>query len=290
MFATIISDCQDPNAVGRQLTRVAALFGSDVTRIVVVGVQDEMAAAGNLVDMLDAADGAEGSILVNVAPRDGIKAGMERWLNGAPFVCFSVGNTMVISSVHGGTLSLVKKLGIVQTVGGFDIPTVMEWAVEQGLLTVGVADKIIGSQFRSFEFLPRVALWLHQGMNIPMQVTDISDVTGEPPIVVWWVDCFGNCKTTLLYEDLGKIRESDDDAIKDLPFYPHLSDVPNGTLAWIIGSSGFGEYRFLEIVLGGGNAAKYLCEIPVVKKFLEVSRITAHDLLEELLKVRLPKK
>lgn len=70
MFCTIISDCQDDNVFGRQKTRIAALFGSSIDAITMIGVSNELEAAGNLVDVLDAAGGASGIVLVNVAPRD----------------------------------------------------------------------------------------------------------------------------------------------------------------------------------------------------------------------------
>ncbi|GEM_PF-1449009 len=43
-----------------------------------------------------------------------------------------------------------------------------------------------------------------------------------------------------------------------LSVYRRLKDVPNGGLAVIVGSSGLGERRFLEIVVQGGNAGKQL--------------------------------
>lgn len=254
MFVTIISDCQDDNALGRQATRIAALFGSDVTAISPIGVSTELEAAGNLVDVLDAADGANGIVLVNVAPR-GAGARKKGWENGSPFCYFVVGGVTVISSIGTGiTLALVKKLEMAEKVHILDIPTVMQWAVERRLIKRDIADSVIHSQFRSFEFLPRAALWLYQKEHLPAQTTDIFELTKYPDPLVWWVDNFDNCKTTLLYEELGKIRESDFTEVRNLPFYPRLRDVPQGTLAWVIGSSGFGADRFLEIVLKGGRA------------------------------------
>ena len=66
MFVTIINDCRDPNALGRQATRAASLFDCSVTPI---GVENDLEAAGMLVDVLDAAEDRKGVILVNVAPR-----------------------------------------------------------------------------------------------------------------------------------------------------------------------------------------------------------------------------
>jgi hypothetical protein len=68
MNITIINDCRDANAVGRQSTRASVLIGGPVS---FVGVQNDIEAAGNLIDILDAYGGAPGAILVNVAPRNG---------------------------------------------------------------------------------------------------------------------------------------------------------------------------------------------------------------------------
>ncbi len=269
MFCTIISDCTDDNAFGRQAARIAALFGSSVTTITPpIGVMRTMHAAGNLVDVLDATHGAKGIVMVNVAPRDNA-ADTKGLLNGAQFGYFFVRETMVISTIDKMILSLVNKLGIIEKmqyipnipkVHLLDIPTVMEWAVQRRLIERNIADRVIHSQFRSFEFLPRAALWLHQQEDIPAQATDIFELAEYPEPMVWWIDNFDNCKTTLLYEELEKIRRSNFRQVNDLPFYPHLEDVPQGTLAWVIGSSGFGDDRFLEIVLKGGRAAHHIGE------------------------------
>ena len=68
MFVTIINDCKDSNTFGRQETRASLLFN---THIATVGVEYgvTLEAAGNLIDILDASEGAKGVILVNIAPR-----------------------------------------------------------------------------------------------------------------------------------------------------------------------------------------------------------------------------
>ena len=73
MFVTIINDCKCENAKIRQVTRVASLFDCSVY---FSGVANDIEAAGNLVDVLDACEGREGIILVNVAPRHG---GGKKW-------------------------------------------------------------------------------------------------------------------------------------------------------------------------------------------------------------------
>ncbi len=244
MFVTIINDCRDANAFGRQATRAAALLSAPV---VTVGVSNDLEAAGNLVDAIDAACDRTGVIIVNVAPRNGVG---KRWPNGTPFGWFRVGNVTVLASVDGLTLSLAKKAGLLADgVQVFDIPTVMDTAVTENLVDRVIADRVVGTQFRSFEFLPRAAAWLVEGRALPTELlaeADIPDASAD----VWCVDNFGNCKTTLLVgEDASGTR------FADLPRYEHLKDVPDGEMALIAGSSGLADQRFLEAVIQGGNAA-----------------------------------
>jgi hypothetical protein len=67
------------------------------------------------------------------------------------------------------------------------------------------------------------------------------------------VDCFGNCKTTLLSVD-----DHLNTRLAELPRYAYLKDVPDGESGVIVGSSGHGQNRFLEIVTQGGDASKSL--------------------------------
>jgi hypothetical protein len=242
MFVTIINDCRDANAAGRQATRAAALFGAPVH---LVGVSSDLEAAGNVVDVLDAAGGAEGVVLVNVAPRHGAA---KKWPNGTPFGWFRSGRTLVAASIDGLTLSLAKKLGIADAVNVLDIPTVIAQAVTDGLIGRRDGERVVATQFRSFEFLPRAAAWIASGADVPSERMDASEVPDAPP-AVWWIDNFGNCKTTLL---------EGEEAGLPFPRYPRLKDVPDGGAALIVGSSGFGDRRFLELVVQGGNAAREL--------------------------------
>lgn len=249
MFVTIINDCKDANAFGRQGTRAAALFGGPVTT---VGIANDIEAAGNLVDALDAAEGRAGAILVNVAPRSGAA---KRWTNGTPFGWLRVGETVVVASIDGLTLSLVKKLGVAAVINVFDIPEVMDAAARHSLLPRATADAVAATQFRSFEFLPRVARWLSQGYVLPSTPLAVADVPDAPPSV-WWTDNFGNCKTTVLPEELPRlIGDGNLGGVTSLAHYARLKDVPDGEAAFVTGSSGFGDKRFVEVVIQGGNAA-----------------------------------
>lgn len=246
-FVTVINDCRDDNAMGRQLTRVASLFDQCTT--IGVEVTSDIEAAGNLVDVLDAAEGRPGIILVNVAPRNGLS---RQFGNGSPFGFFYYGKTLVISSLGGYTLSLVTKLDIAQSIIGLDLERL---AFELG--DEVITSRIIGTQFRSFEFLPRIAslLWSHPKVIDPKN--SLSDCP-KCPRVAWSIDCFGNVKTTLLPGDIDF-----EDGEEILIYDKHsatcvangLRDVADGQLALIVGSSGFLDQRLIEIVVSGGSAA-----------------------------------
>lgn len=235
MFCTVINDCRDANAAGRQTTRVAALLGWPIAFI---GAQSDLEAGGNLVDALDAGEGRKGVILVNIAPRSG-KA--KKWRNGTPFGYFWYKETLVVASVDGFTLSLAKKLGILRDLRILEIPP--EYAK---------------SQFRSFEFLPRVAQALLKGEFLESRNFLWAEVP-EAPKAVWWVDNFGNCKTTLLSQDVGfQVGHLVKTKIGEPPCFESLKDVPDGVTGFVIGSSGLKDQRFLEIVIQGRSAAQDL--------------------------------
>jgi hypothetical protein len=137
MFTALINDCRDDNALGRQALRVTQLFDRSP---VCIGVKSDREAAGNLVDLLDAAQGEPGVILVNVAPRHG---SAKKWANGTPFGAFWYQKTLVVSSIDGVTLSLVHQFGLITSFTLFDIPTVMTWAEKEGILSASQAQAIV---------------------------------------------------------------------------------------------------------------------------------------------------
>ncbi len=254
MFITIITDCKDDNAKGRQTSRCAALMGVTPSFVGIDGgfsEAGELECAGNLIDILDATEKQKGIIIANVAPRGGSG---KKYANGTPFGWFKYGETTVLASIEGKVLSLVKSLGIADKLNVFDIPTVMNVAVEKGWLDEVTSKRIINTQFRSFDFLPRAGAWLMQGQDIPTEVIDIQgSLEGGH---VWKIDNFGNVKTTLLESNIK------DGVLKskwgDLTFYPRLKDVPEGAKAAIVGSSGIEEKRFIEIVAQDKSAAREL--------------------------------
>ncbi len=253
-FVTIINDCDSPNDFGRQATRIFRLFGR--TPVITVGIKfgGTLEAAGNLIDMLDASDGQKGVILMNAAPRHGEG---KKWPNGTPFGYFFYNDTVIISTIDGYCLSLAKKFDLIDHIRLTDLPTVVDEMIKQKQLDPKLRDLIVKSQFRSFDYMPRLAKWLTDGLKIPHEKYAVNNIKTIPQ-VVWLVDGFGNCKTTVLHEEVehkqGKVLKT---KIGELTCYERLKDVPNDTPALIIGSSGFGLKRFLEVVVQGKNAAKF---------------------------------
>lgn len=258
MFVTLITDCSDQATMGRSLTRISTLFDSNITPVGVdkngkLSPSSFVEAAFNLVDILDASGGEKGVVLVNVAPRSGLA---KKWKNGTPFGYFYYNNTLVCSSIDGGVLSLVKKLGVVDKLEIWDIPEVMEYIKSENILESDKADYIKETQFRSFEFLPRVARWTWDKVDVPTKEYIIDDVKIDNEAAV--IDNFGNIKSTILPEEIqfkpGNMVEL---AIgRTIKCYKRLKDVPNNELALVIGSSGISENRFLELVVQGASAHK----------------------------------
>jgi len=246
MNVTIINDCRDANALGRQTTRTEALLNCAITFI---GVANDLEAAGNIIDIVDALDENEGIILVNVAPRNG-KA--KKWHNGTPFGYFRYKNILVLASVDGYTLSLVKKFGLIDHINVLEIPQTLEQLIKAGALREELRDQITRTQFRSYDYLPRVAAYLATGKELEGERLDINDIA-DVPNTVWWIDNFGNCKTTLIHEDI-KQAESIDLSGVHVPYYSRLKDVPDREMGIISGSSGIDNRRFLEIVVQGRSA------------------------------------
>jgi hypothetical protein len=262
MFVTVITDCFDPNAASRQVTRYQSYLGlptflvgvnMPTTNIDISPNHGELEAAFQMIDNLDAAEGSKGVIVANVAPRQG-KA--KKWPNGTPFGYFHYKNTLVLSSIDGLTLSLVKKLGLVDHINMFDIPTVIRAMIDAGHLEEWHFEHITKSQFRSFEFLPRAAKWLSQGFDLPTEKYSISEIS-DAPKAIGYIDNFGNTVTTMLPEDIdfepGKKLQT---KYGEFTCYERLKDVPNGETALIIGSWGLDKRRWISFITQGKSTAE----------------------------------
>lgn len=252
MYITVINDCCDPGTMNRQVVRLSTLFPGVNISPVAVGNYADIEASGLIIDTLDAAMGEPGIILANVAPRYG-KA--KKWPNGTPFGHIHYKNTEIFATVDGLTLSLLSKFGLADSIEVYDIPTVLDAVIQQGKLAEDMREVITNTQFRSYEFLPRAARWYMDGIKLPYVKHRLTDFL-KAPLAVWYVDNFGNCKTTALAED---INHKPGQVVKtswgDINCYARLKDVPNGEAGLTVGSSGYGSKRFVEFVVQGKSAA-----------------------------------
>jgi hypothetical protein len=249
MFTTIINDCRDDNARARQESRLASLLGTPLS---FVGVQSDLEAGLQLIDILDATEGRPGLILVNVAPRGGHTT---KWENGTPFAYFRYQETLIVSSVDGYVLSGVKKFGLTTSVQLLDTHSAAATMAATGFVTAAAAARIPTTQFRSFDFTPRVGAFLFGGGDVPTEEYSLGQVPNLPA-AVWHIDNFGNCKTTLTATDLADASELVT-RFGTLPHIKKLRDLPDGHHALVSGSSGLGDTRFLELMAQRQNFAKH---------------------------------
>lgn len=259
MFTTIITDCKGENEKGRQVTRCNSLGLGPTNLIGVDSGLGEIAtieAAGNLIDTLDASEGKKGVVIVNVAPRGNKKDGV----NGTLFCYFNYKNTLVISTIGGYTLSLVKQFGLVKKVNVLETQQALEFAVKQKLISKKLSKYIVNTQFRSFDFAPRVAKWLFDGIKILSSAYSLYTIPNIPTCI-WCIDAFGNCKLTITSRDL-KLNNKKfvKTNLGTFSFLERLKDIPKVKTAIYIGSSGLKNKRFLEIATQGkpGSAAETL--------------------------------
>lgn len=255
MFVTIISDCNDPNESARQLTRANVLFNCPANALRLV-IYSDIQSAGNLVDVLDAAEGQRGVVILNVAPRFGTA---KRWSNGVPFGYFRYQETIVVLTVNEWVLSLVKRLGIIEEINVTEISEVVDTLVSQKLIEAEKRSYLMETQFRSFEYAQKLAKLVLDGVSFPSKSLTINEKDGLKNGYVWFIDSFGNCKTTLLKNDI-VIPEDGYVMTKwgKIKYYERLKDVENDNLGIYIGSSGIGQNRFAEITIQGGNASSGL--------------------------------
>jgi len=252
---TYISDCRDDNTKGRLVARVATYFPG--SNIVFVGVRDDIEASINLVDIVDAYEGRPGVILLNVAPRHG--DAQKKWPNGTPFGWVKLDNIDLFTTIDGYSLSMLQKmLGKKISIDVYDIPK----TVPRMGLDKSVQNRIIHTQFRSFDYLPRLARALVGGQELP--VTEKFSKVPEMSNMICWADSFGNLKTNMLPEEIGFevgreiILRAQGHKQFRLPCYERLKDIPDEFVALTVGSSGMKDKRFIEIMQQGGSASTSL--------------------------------
>jgi len=243
------TDCRDPNALTRLKTRLTTLFKNSAVHA--VGINTDIEASGCILDTLDAMRvGHTYAIIIgNLAPRTD-----KKHKNGAPFYLGYNNKTIIIATET--CFTLLAKLGLVTTIYETDVETVCKQ-----FLPKDEAHRIANSQFRSFEYVPRLARWAYDKEKFPSTPSKVHTRNGDQ---IWWVDNFGNCKTTITEKEISnKIKNKvitlaiGKKKVK-IPFYKRLADVPKGKPGIVIGSSGYENTRFAEIVIQGGSASAKL--------------------------------
>jgi len=258
MFTSVITDCSDDNALNRQVTRYTSLLGTPVSVVRLTFFASEgngeLEGAGNLIDTIDATAGAKGVIIVNTAHRDGKG---KKWPNGTPFGYFYYKKTLIISTIDGYCLSLAKKFKLTDSIKLTDVPTVIDAMIDKGLHQDKFRKLVVDSQFRSYEYVPRLANWIiNNSVDIPSEEYPISEVPNAPQSI-WWIDNFGNTVTTVLPEEIGhSLGKKIKTKYGEFKCYDRMKDVPNGETALIIGSSGLDNDRFVSLIIQGKSAAK----------------------------------
>lgn len=122
-----------------------------------------------------------------------------------------------------------------------------------------------GSQFRSRDVFPTAAAAIAQeDFSLLGEVLTPSQIPDAPLDRVAWIDGYGNIKTTipahtLNLEPQAKVVIRVGDGVSDAIYSDGSFRVPEGTLAFAPGSSGWpvagGEpLRWMELFLRGGNA------------------------------------
>jgi hypothetical protein len=248
MFTVIINDCRDENARGRQAARVNSLIDTYTSFI---GVDTDIEAGVNLIETLDATQGKRGIILMNVAPRGGHT---KQWENGTPFGYMWYQKTLIVGSVDGLCFSGLKRFGLGEEIKVLDINTAAAAMSAAGFIDEAAAEYIPRTQFRSFDFTPRVAAFIFLGNEVPhtpMPIAEIPDL----PTAVWWIDNFGNCKTTMTEQDVVGKTELET-RWGTFPLHTQLRNVPDQKTAFTIGSSGLPDNKFVELVIQRASAAK----------------------------------
>lgn len=246
MFTTIINDCKDDNARSRQESRLNSLLDTATSFI---GVNSDLEAGMHLLDILDATEGRPGIILLNVAPRGGHA---NRWENGTPFAFFWYHETLVVGSVDGYTFSGAKKVGILPDLELLDTHSGAEAMLTAGFIDAVAAEHIPETQFRSFDFTPRIAAFLWHKHTAPSTTYSAAEITDFPP-AIWHIDSFGNAKTTILPTELADLEVPVDTRFGALSYTQQLRNLPDHQPGLVRGSSGLHEHRFLELMVQRGN-------------------------------------
>lgn len=145
---------------------------------------------------------------------------------------------------------------------GYSLSFIKEYAQQLHIVKVSRG----GSQFRSRDVFPNAAAAIAKGdFSLLGEVLNPSNIPDYPSDRVAWIDGYGNIKTTipahtvnLKPEEKAVIRVGD--VVSDAVYSDGSFKVPEGTLAFAPGSSGWSmadgskSVRWMELFLRGGSA------------------------------------
>ncbi|BAC89822.1 SAM hydrolase/SAM-dependent halogenase family protein [Gloeobacter violaceus] len=154
--------------------------------------------------------------------------------------------------------------GGIRTVGvnaGYTLSFIKDSALALHWVNVARA----GSQFRSRDIFPVAAAKIAAGdeslLGNPLERDRLPDLPADR---IAWVDGYGNLKTTIAHSSLAlevgtKLVLRVGDAVSDAVYSDGSFRVPEGTLAFAPGSSGWNDpdgtpIRWMELFLRGGSA------------------------------------
>lgn len=243
---TLITDCGDPNAEGRQRVECQLATGLPLTAF--IHARRDIAAAGEVATIVAQLRGRPGVVVVNAAPRNG---SAREYPNGSPFGYLWYEETLIVGTVACQGLSLLPHFGFGDVVNVVDIPMV---APQIFTGNPEVAQSVLTTQFRSLEFVPHLVAYLLRHSRIRSKAQRITPAAEG--VYAWCVDNFGNVKLTLTEDAFTG------DAVtingQQISRYDGLRLIPDGELGICPGSCGPYGRRFLELIINGGNAAEKL--------------------------------
>ncbi len=157
---------------------------------------------------------------------------------------------------------LPNGIKVVGVNAGYTLSFIKHHAKEMHLLNVSRG----GSQFRSRDVFPPAAAAIASGdFNLLGETLHPEQIPDAPLDRVAWIDGYGNIKTTIpahsiTLEPETKVIIRIGDVVSDAIYSDGSFKVPEGTLAFAPGSSGWSAHdngkplQWMELFLRGGNA------------------------------------
>lgn len=156
---------------------------------------------------------------------------------------------------------LPNKVKVVGVIAGYTLSFIKDYA--EVIHTIKVSRG--GSQFRSRDVFPQAAIAIaNNDFSLLGDELHSNQIPDAPSDRVAWVDGYGNIKTTISSNSINLLPESKvvirvGDVVSDAVYSDGSFKVPEGTLAFSPGSSGWDDkngqsLRWMELFLRGGNA------------------------------------